>query len=1007
MSKIDDTLRSAASASLQEIFPQLQNDIIVRILTANKWNVERSCEACFAFIKSLEAERAASAETTTVNDASISTSNPGQSGTSPVKNSKPSSVEKFSSQAYNPNDPRGKTILMPPSFLSPPKFRLSVDRCSDVCVDFTVLFNRTNAILGVVIGTSSPDQHSSSIDSEICVRDLTERSLAKESGIRVGDVVTGVENVMFPPGAEIQDVLDAVRKCGNFVQLHLRRHMVGKQRKRVAFLGDTSAAMEAASYHPFACLLMEQKLIGEDRAQKVTESVAHLKARVLQWDTGELQERVRSGLLQAQVESNSLPTGRNSISSRISVTLNRKRRTSIEQNLDATFVTPLSYSSLLSDATGAAGSSSSSGAAGDGSSPRSAASGSGGEPYSSESAKLVGSRGAAGPEDDKNAMTDSVPIKVPTRNLRPALATRILRAEVRDDHIVYVILVIDVKSGAEWTVRRRFSEFHLFRERLICIRPSIKFIEFPPKRLSSDTAGVNERLRMLQRFLRKACSLLLVNSLHESTASVHQALQDFLLVHLKLDAIRVLDEEHSEHFGINSSVQVYVHSIMQMSFLDKVYEGIQESCGASSSASLGFSDKFTEERALDLLEKFKDFLDNLVEVMYKGVLDDSYRIVKHCQGEVHKTWRESSGGGFSRAAASASASERANSIRTPTREIHTGGILATSKSSTSASDGTSADSAEDNFSLSPAQFDLPLSVSAVVGQRNSKNPSHISFGEVEDVDELTALRHATNLQVKLTSDLSDDEIHDLIRRAVRRQVEIELFIACSSHLTRALESGLEAAEAILTRNIDSLYSNPQTFYGICIKHVSPTSWERIVAMFRRLPLYTLPQDRIKHLIATAKEIPAVYAEEHLGAREPLGADDILPIFIYVIVQARVPCLLALNAAMQSLVDPEKRRGEDGYYLATLEAAIEHVREVDQKSGQSALLIHVVSGASRGRGDSDHGTEKQWIQALDHAGISFDQDDTETDDSDDASEEEGDGDGAADGGKGSSKSSNRK
>lgn len=37
-----------------------------------------------------------------------------------------------------------------------------------------------------------------------------------------------------------------------------------------------------------------------------------------------------------------------------------------------------------------------------------------------------------------------------TRNLRPAISIRLMRAEERNDHVVYVIWVMDVKSGAEW-----------------------------------------------------------------------------------------------------------------------------------------------------------------------------------------------------------------------------------------------------------------------------------------------------------------------------------------------------------------------------------------------------------------------------------------------------------------------------------------------------------------------------------------------------------------------------
>jgi hypothetical protein len=84
---------------------------------------------------------------------------------------------------------------------------------------------------------------------------------------------------------------------------------------------------------------------------------------------------------------------------------------------------------------------------------------------------------------------------IPTKHLRPALSIRILSTDFTEDHTVYVIWVVDVKTGAEWNVRRRFREFYEFRERLQEIRSGISRLPFPPRRpsLSETVALVNER----------------------------------------------------------------------------------------------------------------------------------------------------------------------------------------------------------------------------------------------------------------------------------------------------------------------------------------------------------------------------------------------------------------------------------------------------------------------------------------------------------------------------------
>ena len=59
----------------------------------------------------------------------------------------------------------------------------------------------------------------------------------------------------------------------------------------------------------------------------------------------------------------------------------------------------------------------------------------------------------------------------------------------------------------------------------------------------------------------------------------------------------------------------------------------------------------------------------------------------------------------------------------------------------------------------------------------------------------------------------------------------------------------------------------------------------------------------------------------------VSADDFLPMFTYVLVQANLPHLLVIKELMTSLVDDEETYGECGYYLATLEAALKHIGDL--------------------------------------------------------------------------------
>jgi len=56
----------------------------------------------------------------------------------------------------------------------------------------------------------------------------------------------------------------------------------------------------------------------------------------------------------------------------------------------------------------------------------------------------------------------------------------------------------------------------------------------------------------------------------------------------------------------------------------------------------------------------------------------------------------------------------------------------------------------------------------------------------------------------------------------------------------------------------------------------------------------------------------------------VSADDFLPMFTYMLVQADLPQLLLVKEMMTNLIDDEETYGECGYYLATLEAATQHL-----------------------------------------------------------------------------------
>jgi hypothetical protein len=183
---------------------------------------------------------------------------------------------------------------------------------------------------------------------------------------------------------------------------------------------------------------------------------------------------------------------------------------------------------------------------------------------------------------------------------------------------------------------------------------------------------------------------------------------------------------------------------------------------------------------------------------------------------------------------------------------------------------------------------------------------------------------------------NEDEMRLLIQSAIRRQVEIEIYVACAGRLRNILDRAFTVPENSLRDKIRSVVHQPQSYFGIPIQNLSPTSWDVVVYALRDIRLYTLPHDRLEALTDVCKMIPKVFMREHPTSEKPLGADEFLPIFIYVLVKAQLSNLLSLNEELQALCDPDKRLSETGYYLATLEASLQHLNEANPDS--SSLFV---------------------------------------------------------------------
>ncbi|XP_061863666.1 VPS9 domain-containing protein 1 isoform X2 [Colius striatus] len=102
---------------------------------------------------------------------------------------------------------------------------------------------------------------------------------------------------------------------------------------------------------------------------------------------------------------------------------------------------------------------------------------------------------------------------------------------------------------------------------------------------------------------------------------------------------------------------------------------------------------------------------------------------------------------------------------------------------------------------------------------------------------------------------------------------------------------------------------------------------------RLIPLETCPRRKLECIVRALRGI-CECAEEYCGARDgrsppsaAIGADDLLPILSYVVLQTGLPQLLSECAALEEFIHEGCLIGEEGYCLTSLQGALAYVESL--------------------------------------------------------------------------------
>lgn len=187
----------------------------------------------------------------------------------------------------------------------------------------------------------------------------------------------------------------------------------------------------------------------------------------------------------------------------------------------------------------------------------------------------------------------------------------------------------------------------------------------------------------------------------------------------------------------------------------------------------------------------------------------------------------------------------------------------------------------------------------------------------------------------------------LVREAVREQVEIEVYVPLRSLLSKWLVSGWRHEDMEAHYKIKELRKRPQHFFRLPSSR--PTDeWMTVSNILKEgVGQSTLPCVKLRAIVDAAQEISKIFEKDRAAAKESavgshLGADQFLPIFIFCVVKAEIDRPSALCVLLRSLCDRINKIGEIGYYLASFEAAVCHISEIDLAEEQGQQMRSFLS-----------------------------------------------------------------
>ena len=187
-----------------------------------------------------------------------------------------------------------------------------------------------------------------------------------------------------------------------------------------------------------------------------------------------------------------------------------------------------------------------------------------------------------------------------------------------------------------------------------------------------------------------------------------------------------------------------------------------------------------------------------------------------------------------------------------------------------------------------------------------------------------------------TSDLNDIDENTLVSISfiIFTVIEESIFTHLNQNILTIIQTPeLIKRENTLVSKMNELAKRSQGDWGIPKDNISSLGWKSAIFELEGVERNPTPSTKLNAIVRAAKAIYAEYKNEVIprlsrkGKHDAvLGADDLVPIFIFVLCRSGLLHPIFNKDLLWGLCHPDQLYGESGYYLTIYESAVAYVEE---------------------------------------------------------------------------------